>query len=96
MGSQTTLNIGLVMSGQSTTVQSTVQLLTTLTSLETATIRVIMPVANHLFMKDTTNWPTATMYPPQAVWDLMKCDLKIDNVTKVTAKVVNTGYIDKG
>lgn len=55
-----------------------------------------MPVANHLFMKDTTNWPTATMYPPQAVWDLMKCDLKIDNVTKVTAKVVNTGYIDKG
>ena len=58
-------------------------------------IRVFMPVSNYYVMQDTTNWPSATIWPPQGVWDAMTATVTIDGVAG-TAKSVTATYLSAG
>ena len=91
-----TINLGKVMNASPSTVTVGFTVSRSFKSIDDMATRVIMPVANYHIMKDTTNWPSATMFPVQAHWDTMTCSIKLDSVAKVTDAAVVSGYAGKG
>lgn len=71
-------NLGKVVTGLPTDITFSFSQQYKTSANEKLNFRSILPVSNYHDMKDTTNWPTATAFPPAAA-NTITCDMSFTN-----------------